>query len=128
MTFEERKAARAKLNSGKYKEAIAKAKYEKRQRQEKEEREAKYPHVTEKRIEAVAEQELKNDREQAKREGKWSRGKHNGGLNGWFGDVRAFSGVCFKQCANRDIKCHECCKINGKETEYVPLEAMVGAA
>ena len=29
------------------------------------------------------------------------------------------SGACFKsKCINRDIKCHECYKINGKESEY----------
>lgn len=32
-------------------------------------------------------------------------------------------GTCLKpRCANRDKKCRDCYKINGKETEYLPEE------
>ncbi len=31
-----------------------------------------------------------------------------------------YRGLCLKKCKNRDKKCFECCKIQGKETEYIP--------
>lgn len=33
-----------------------------------------------------------------------------------------FNGACFKKCKNRDKKCKNCFRINGKETEYEPYE------
>jgi hypothetical protein len=33
----------------------------------------------------------------------------------------ATSSYCIKACKNRDIKCNECVRIHGKDTEYEPL-------
>jgi len=129
MTFEERKAARRTLNQGKYVEATKKAKFEKRQRQEKERREAFYPHQTEKRIEAAAEQELKNDRETAKQKGQW----RSTGFSMAPGHIIRDHGACFKQCQNRGIKCEvpgvidECCMIRGEYTDFIPFGEMATA-
>jgi len=32
------------------------------------------------------------------------------------------SGACFKKCANRDKKCDKCIKLNGKQTQYKPID------
>jgi len=34
----------------------------------------------------------------------------------------ATSSYCIKACKNRDIKCNDCVRIHGKDTEYVRID------
>lgn len=33
-----------------------------------------------------------------------------------------FQGACFEECADRDKRCHDCYRINGKYTNFKPIK------